>query len=328
MQGAKEQRLRRMINTPQRIPCWWIRMKKGWWQFHYEYIIMAADRINNKFRSILFMPIKWQYIILLIIFAITICYIFYPKIENFFVFYPQSSFDFTPEELRLDYKDVYFNSEDGEKLHGWFFPLKGEYPVILFCHGNAGNISHRLDNIRLLTERNLQVFIFDYRGYGKSSGSPSEKGIYMDGRAAYDYLADKEHIPPEKIVLFGRSLGGSVAIDLALNRDAGSIIVESAFVSTKDMAKTMFLFNMLSFVLPRNYNNLEKISKISIPKLIIHSEDDEIVPFSMGKKLFEASREPKYFFSIKGAGHNDTYMDGGEKYLRTFASFAYDSKIP
>ena len=144
------------------------------------------SEITKKFRSVLFMPIKWQYLILLFIFIIIICYIFYPKIESFFVFYPQSSFDFTPEQLQLDYKDVYFNTGDGKRLHGWFFPLKGEFPVILFCHGNAGNISHRLDNIRLLLEQGLQVFIFDYRGYGQSHGRPSEKGLYRDGLAAYD----------------------------------------------------------------------------------------------------------------------------------------------
>ena len=182
-------------------------------------------------------------------------------------------------------------------------------------------------DIRLLIERNIQVFIFDYRGYGRSSGSPSEKGVYMDGQAAYNYLVDKEHIPPGNIVFFGRSLGGAVAIELALNRDARSIIIESAFASTKDMAKTMFLFNLLSFVLPPNYNNLEKISNIGIPKLIIHGEDDEIIPFSMGKRIFEASREPKYFYVIRGSGHNDTFIAGGNKYFDNFVFFVNESKI-
>ena len=286
------------------------------------------SEIIKKFWGVLSMPVKWQYLILLIIFMITICYIFYPKIENFFVFCPQSSFDFTPEQLRLDYKDVYFNSEDGERLHGWFFPLETGGPVILFCHGNAGNISHRLDNIEPLTEKNLQVFIFDYRGYGKSSGSPSEKGIYMDGLAAYDYLVQEEHIQPENIVLFGRSLGGAVAIEVSLKRNIRSIIIENAFISIRDMAKTMFLFNLLSFILPSNYNNLEKISNIHVPKLIIHSEEDEIVPFSMGEKLFEASREPKYFYPIKAARHNDTFIMGDDEYFRAFASFVNESKIP
>ncbi|MFC1534070.1 alpha/beta hydrolase [Thermodesulfobacteriota bacterium] len=273
------------------------------------------------------MPIKWPYLILLILIFTSSCYFFYPKIENFFIFFPQSSYDFTPEGLHLDYKDVHFNSVDGVKLHGWFFPLNREYPVVLFCHGNAGNISHRLDNIRLILERKIQVFIFDYRGYGKSAGSPSEKGIYMDGQAAYDYLVNKEHIAPENIVLFGRSLGAAVAIDMALQNDVRSVIIESGFVSTKDMAKSMFLFNIISFILPPNYNNLEKIAHIRVPKLIIHGEDDEIVPFRMGKSLFHASKEPKYFFPLKGAGHNDTYIVGGEKYFQIITSFIRDSRI-
>lgn len=252
--------------------------------------------------------------------------IFYTKIENFFVFYPQATFDLTPEELRLNYRDVYFSSEDGTALHGWFFPLQDKEPVILFCHGNAGNISHRLDNIRPFLERNLQVFLFDYRGYGKSSGSPSEEGIYQDGRAAYDYLVHHEHIPPDNVVLFGRSLGAAVAIDVALRRDIRSIIIESAFTSMKDMAGTLFLFNLFSSVLPANYNNLDKINHIKVPKLIIHGEEDNLVPFRMGMDLFEKANDPKSFFPIKGAGHNDTYMMGGDPYFQAIVKFVRDSK--
>ena len=273
------------------------------------------------------MPVKWPYLILLVIILITLFYLYYPRIESFFVFYPQSSFDFAPEGLCLKYKEVYFHSEDGERLHGWFFPLETGGPVILFFHGNAGNISHRLDNIRLLLERDVQVFIFDYRGYGKSSGTPSEKGVYMDGRAAYDYLAKEERIASENIVLFGRSLGASVAIDTALNRYARSIIIESGFTSVRDMAKGMFPFNLLNFAIPPNYNNLNKIGNLSMPKLIMHGEEDEIVPLSMGKRLFDAANAPKYFYSIKGAGHNDIYVVGGEKYFKAFIDFVNQSRI-
>ena len=273
------------------------------------------------------MPVKWPYLLLILIFFITAGSVFYSKIENFLIFFPQSNFDLTPEKFRLKYKDVFFRAEDGIGLHGWFFPLKGDYPVIIFCHGNAGNISHRLENISLILERKIQVFIFDYRGYGRSEGRPSETGIYMDGRAAYDYLIKREGISAEKIVLFGRSLGAAVAIDLALNRKAKSLVIESAFTSTKDMAKTMFLFNIASFILPPNYNNLDKISRVHIPKLIMHGDDDEIVPFDMGQQLFTASKDPKYFYKIGGAGHNDTYIAGGERYLQAFVSFVYNAKI-
>ncbi len=273
------------------------------------------------------MPIKWPYLLCLILLMVTLFYLFYPKIENFFLFFPESPFDLTPKDLRLNYKDVYFTTKDGKTLHGWFFPLEGESPVILFCHGNAGNISHRLDNITLLLEQKLKVFIFDYRGFGKSPGSPSEKGLYLDGLAAYDYLFQKEHIPSSDIILFGRSLGAAVAIEVALKKDIRSLIIESAFTSTKEMAKTLFLFNLLSPFLPAHYNNLKKIPHITVPKLIIHGEEDEIVPFSMGQELFTASKDPKYFSSLKGAGHNDTYLVGGKEYFQMIAAFAGESKI-
>ncbi|MGD2127217.1 MAG: alpha/beta hydrolase [Desulfobacteraceae bacterium] len=273
------------------------------------------------------MPIKWVYLVCLILIAGGCFYLFYPNIENFFVFFPQSSFDLTPKDLRLTYRDVYLNTEDRKGLHGWFFPLGQESPVILFFHGNAGNISHRLDNIDRLLKKGLQVFIFDYRGYGKSGGRPSEKGIYRDGLAAYDYLVKKENFNPNNIVLFGRSLGAAVAIEVALRNTVKAVILESAFTSTKDMAKSMFLFALLSPFLPANYNNLNKIGRITVPKLFIHGDADEIVPFSMGERLFEVARAPKYFLRLEGAGHNDTYIAGGKAYFEKFARFARDSKI-
>ena len=273
------------------------------------------------------MPITGINLIILILFLFVLAYFFYPQIENSFIYYPDSSFDTVPSEWRLNYEEVCFDTEDKKRLHGWFFPLEGEAPVILFCHGNAGNISHRLENIKFLLDRGLQVFIFDYRGYGRSPGKPSENGLYQDGLAAYDFLAKRTHISPERIVPFGRSLGASVAIQIALKRDVRALIIESAFTSTKEMAKTIFLFKALAFLLPPHYNNLKKITRISVPKLIIHGENDDIVPFSMGQRLYHESTPPKYFFPIKGAGHNDTYLMGGKKYFETLARFVKESKI-
>ena len=173
----------------------------------------------------------------------------------------------------------------------------------------------------------LQVFIFDYRGYGKSSGRPSEKGLYRDGLAAYTYLVEKEKIPPERIILFGRSLGASVAIEIAWRKSARSIIIESAFTSIKDMAKAMGPFRTLAWAVPANYNNLEKIGRIHIPIFIIHGDQDEIVPFQMGQSLFKAAQEPKYFLELSGAGHNDTYVKGGEDYFRAFTTFVKNGRI-
>ncbi len=273
------------------------------------------------------MSIKWPYILVLVLFFIFFCYTFYPKIENFFVFFPQSAFDLTPQDLRMVYKDVYFNTDDDQRLHGWFFPTAKTNPVILFFHGNAGNISHRLDNIKRLLEKDLQVFIFDYRGYGKSTGRPTEKGLNLDGLAAYGYLVEKEKIPPRKIILFGRSLGAAVAINIACQKPIGSIIIESAFTSVRDMAKTILLFRLFSWIMPLSYNNLEKIAAVKAPVCIIHGDSDDVVPFHMGQRLFEAAKEPKYFLRLAGAGHNDTYIVGGEEYFRIFAQFARGNAI-
>jgi fermentation-respiration switch protein FrsA (DUF1100 family) len=282
---------------------------------------------SNRFRRVVFMPINWIYLLCLVLLIVTSFYLFYPKIENFFVFFPETAFDNTPHELNLRYRDIYFHTEDGERLHGWFFPLKEEFPLILFCHGNAGNVSHRLENITPLLEQRLQVFIFDYRGYGKSSGRPSEKGLYLDGLAAYDYLINEERIPPTNIIPFGRSLGAAVAIEIALGRRVRSIIIESAFTSTKEIARSIALFHLFSFFLPAHYNNLKKIGSVATPKLIIHGKEDEIVSFSVGQKLFDAAKEPKYFFPVQGAGHNDTFIVGRRRYFETLSTFAYHSEI-
>lgn len=273
------------------------------------------------------MPISGVYLVLLILIIAFMLYLLYPRIESFFIFFPETHLDYTPDELNMGYKEVYFTAADGERLHGWFFPLKGECPVILFCHGNAGNISHRLENVGLLLRENLQVFLFDYRGYGRSSGSPSERGIYLDGLAAYDYLVEKERIPQANVIPFGRSLGAAVAIEISLKRKARSLIVESAFTSTREVARSTLLFFPVSYLLPAHYNNLKKIGRVSVPKLIIHGKADEIIPFSMGPMLFEAATAPKYFLPLERAGHNDTFIVGGRRYFEAFAQFAYSSVL-
>jgi len=273
------------------------------------------------------MPINGIWLILLVLFLGFSFYFFYPKIENFFIFYPDPSLETVPTDWGLNYEDVSFEASDGTKLHGWFFPLPDKEPTILFCHGNAGNISHRIENVKLLVDYGLQVFIYDYRGYGKSGGKPSEAGLYQDGLAAYDYLVERKKIPSSRIIPFGRSLGAAVAMEIATRRDVRSLIIESAFTSTKDMAKSMFLFQLLSPFLPPHYNNLRKIKGITVPKLIIHGETDGIVPFSMGQRLYQAACVPKYFFAINGAGHNDTYFIGGKRYFKIFSDFAKNSRI-
>jgi fermentation-respiration switch protein FrsA (DUF1100 family) len=287
---------------------------------------MVSGELIKKIWRILRMPVKWIYLLCLALAVVVSFYLFYPKVEDFFVFFPQKKFDFVPEGFRLTYRDVYFDTEDGKSLHGWFFPLPQGGPVILYCHGNAGNISHRLDQVSRLLGKNLQVFMFDYRGYGRSVGSPSEKGIYADGVAAYDYLVAKEGLSPDNIVLYGHSLGAAVVVEVALRRKVKSLILESAFTSTREMAKTMFLFWFFSPFVPVHYNSVEKLPRIQVPVLIMHGEADEIVPFSLGERLYGAARAPKFFFPLKGAGHNDTYLVGGDAYFERFAVFAREGR--
>ena len=253
--------------------------------------------------------------------------LFYPWIENFFAFCPDRSFEATPAQWGLTAEDVYFEAADGTRLHGWFFPGPPQAPMILFSHGNGGNISHRLENVGLLLDRGLRVFIYDYRGYGRSSGRPSEDGIYQDAVAAYDYLVSQKQISPCHIISFGRSLGACAAIEVARKRQIRSLIIESAFTSTKEMARQMLVFRLLSPCLPTHFNNLGKIQKVDLPKLIVHGDADEVVPFSMGQRLYAAAPDPKCFYPIPGAGHNDTYRVGGSAYLDAVGRFARDSSL-
>ncbi len=273
------------------------------------------------------MQIKWPVLVLLLFMAGAAFCIFYSRIENFFVFFPDRTHEFTPERSGLTYQDVFFETGDGVCLHGWFFPLPEDAPVILFCHGNAGNISHRLENVRFIVDRGIQVFIFDYRGYGKSAGRPSEKGVTLDGLAAYDDLIGRAGISPARITVFGRSLGAAVALEVALERDVKCLVMESGFTSTKDMAKTLFPFSLLSPLLPAHYDNLSKIPLLKAPKLIVHGREDDIVPFFMGKKLFTAAKDPRFFYALDGAGHNDTYLVGGKAYFDTLEAFVRTGRM-
>jgi hypothetical protein len=278
-------------------------------------------------RKAVFMPIHWAYLVALVLILAVSFYLFYPRVENFLIFFPQSTLDFKPEEFGLQYKEAFFDTEDGERLHAWFFPSETDSPVILHCHGNAGNISHRLDLVQPFLRNGLSLFLYDYRGFGRSSGRPYEPGLYRDGLAAWNYLVEKEKVAPERIVLHGHSIGAAVAVEVALKKNVRGLVIESGFTSTKDMAKTMALFALFSPLLPVHYNNIEKISRLGLPKLIVHGDRDEIVPFSMGQKLFEAAMPPKFFCAVKDAGHNDVLIVGGEKYFEVFAEFVRNGKI-
>ncbi len=240
--------------------------------------------------------------------------------EKGIVFFPDPYLVGTPRDYGLEYEEIYFTAEDGVRLHGWWVP-RASAPVLLWFHGNAGNISHRLENIKLLHDlAEIQVFIFDYREYGKSEGRISREGTFQDAAAAYRYVIESRQVPAGEVVLFGRSLGTALATDLAVRLPCRSLIIESAFTNSSDMAKLYapFMFDWRPSI---PYDNLGKIGKLKVPLLIIHGSDDEIIPVEMGRRLYAAAREPKEFYLIPGAHHNDTYVVGGRAYFDRLKAF-------
>lgn len=246
--------------------------------------------------------------------------------ENKFIYFPMKfpRGQWQPQAFGLQAEDRYFETPDGYRLHGWFFAKDQAKTTLLWCHGNAGNITDRLDNIAQLRNLAINIFIFDYRGYGRSQGTPSEKGIYLDAEAAYDYLTSRADVDQDNVVLFGRSLGGAVAVDLATKRPCAGLILESTFTSAKDMAKTSFGLIPVHWVMKTRLNAVRKIKSVYVPLLVLHGTSDSVVPFELGQKLFAAANEPKEFFEIQGADHNDTYVVGGPPYFNKLHAFVQD----
>ncbi len=235
------------------------------------------------------------------------------------IYFPETAVESSPADIGLAFDEIFFKSSGGAKLQAWFVKASSSAPVVIFCHGNAGNISHRLAKIKLLNSIGLSVFIFDYRGYGRSSGKPSEKGMYFDAEAAYDWLVSK-NIPREKIIFYGESIGSAVAVELALRRGPAALILESPFLSIREMAKKVLPGVPDILLCAWKYDNLAKLPKISSPILVLHSRHDEMVPFGMGVKLFEAANVPKEFVELDG-GHNEGYAVSGKKYINGIAGF-------
>ncbi len=246
-------------------------------------------------------------------------FLFIRLFEKSNLYFPMSSIEATPESIGLDYEKISLMTSDGIMIAGWFIQSKKPRATLLFCHGNAGNISHRLEKIRILNRLDLNILIFDYRGYGRSEGSPSEHGLYIDAETAYRYLINIKKISPEMIVVFGESLGAAVAVDLAYKHYLGGIIIEGGFPSVRDMAKKLFPF-IPGFVYKNRFDSLKKIKHIKSPKLIFHSLEDEIVPFELGEKIFRTAVEPKKLIKLQG-GHNDAFMSSYDIFVEEIDSF-------
>jgi len=242
------------------------------------------------------------------------------------IYFPAYELEADPAAAGLDFENVHVTTSDGLKLHGWFVPRAGAETTLFFLHGNAGNISHRLDNIVRLHKLGMNVFILDYRGYGHSEGAPDEKGLYRDADAGFSYLLAREDIDREHLAVFGRSLGGAVAVDLCSRVDCRRLILESTFTNTADMAREIF-FLPLGPLLTERFDSINKISKIGCPLLQFHGTRDEVIPYKLGNKLFQAASRPKWFVDIPGAGHNDTYVKGDAPYFEKIRTFLTTSSL-
>ena len=244
------------------------------------------------------------------------------RIEDRFIFHPDHVTDRDPSHIGLRFEDVFFTTQDGLRLHGWFIPHQEARATLVWFHGNAGNISDRLLNIKLLHDRiETNIFIFDYRGYGRSEGTASEKGTYLDGEAAIKYLLGRDDAGVRRLILFGRSLGAAVAAEMAIRFNSLGLILESPFVSIREMARAIFPSLPIAWLLRTRYDTMEKVRLIKTPILVLHGDRDATVPFAQGKKVFEIASEPKRFHRIVGASHNDTFVVGGEEYYGALREF-------
>jgi len=241
-------------------------------------------------------------------------------VQDRLLYFPVTHISATPADINLSFETINLTTSDGVVLSGWFIPAENARGVVLFFHGNAGNISHRLDSIQIFHRLGLSVFIIDYRGYGQSEGSPSEQGLYRDADAAWQYLVEDRQIPPEKIILFGRSLGGAVAVWLAQQHPPGVLILESTFTSVPDVAAKLYPFLPVRWLVRSQYNSLERLPNIKCPILVIHSPDDEIIPYDHGLQLFAAAQDPKEFLELAG-GHNEGFLMMGQTYEAGLAEF-------
>ncbi|OHB71039.1 MAG: alpha/beta hydrolase [Planctomycetes bacterium RBG_13_63_9] len=243
---------------------------------------------------------RWPLIIYLLVLLLMMLF------ESWFIYYPVRYPRGQWQPKGLAFEDAWFEAADGTRIHGWYVPHENPRATVLFCHGNAGNLSDRADALRVLHDDvGVSVLIFDYRGYGRSEGKPSEPGVLADARAARAWLARREGIAENEIVLLGRSLGGAVAVDLAAADGARALVLESTFTSAPDMAALIYPWLPARYLMRTRFDSLAKIAKYHGPLLQSHSDADTIVPYSIGRRLFEAANEPKRFIDLPGRDHND-----------------------
>ncbi len=265
--------------------------------------------------------------------------------QTHFIFFPSGATYLTPAPFHVPFQDAWVpvpfstqenlassgNSSPG-KLHGWWLPNPSSNRVLLYLHGNGGNIASNLEHAVRLRNFGASVLIIDYRGYGRSTGPfPSEARVYEDAEAAWQYLVNQQKIKPEQIIIYGHSLGGAIAIDLASHHpEAGGLIAESTFTSIEDMSRRqhVYAFFPIHLLLTQKFDSLSKVPSIKIPILFIHGTGDELAPFYMSEQLHQTATGPKQLVLIEGAGHEDCAIVGGEKYKNAVEAFLKGIPIP
>ena len=238
------------------------------------------------------------------------------------VYYPEIDHEVaaTPALAKLQYEDLHLKTSDGIDLHGWFVPAHQPRGTVLFLHGNAGNISHRIDSIKMLHRLGYSTLIFDYRGYGNSGGKPTEQGTYRDAEAAWRYLTEQRHLPECRIVLFGESLGGAVAAWLAVRQKPAALVISSGFTSVPDLGQQLYPYLPVRLVARIRYDTRESMRSVTAPVLIAHSPADDIIPFEHGKALYATAKSPKKFLELAG-GHNDGFIFMREAWVKVLGDF-------
>ena len=282
--------------------------------------------------------------LLLVVAAFVFIMLFLRWREPRMLYFPDSSIEQTPDRLGLKYDDVTLTASDGVKINGWFVhapvgvaagtaaTTNSPRSTILFLHGNAGNISHRMDKLQIFADLGVDTFIIDYRGYGRSEGHPGEAGTYRDAEAAYEYVTggapSGRALPPQSIVVYGESLGSAVAVDLATEHPVGGVVIEEAFTSVGDVGQKMFPFLPVRWLVQNKYDTLSKIGRVNAPLLIFHSRNDEFFDMRHAQRLLAAAKEPKQLVELAGS-HNDAFMVSGETYREHLRDFlARISKPP
>ncbi len=239
-----------------------------------------------------------------------------------FVYFPSRDVLWTPAAIDLPFEEIYIPiaNEQDAALHGWYIPHPAPRGQILFFHGNGGNISHRLDSLKIFHDLGLAILIFDYQGYGLSHGRPSEPATYADAEAALQFLLQHDPAKDLPLIFFGRSLGGGVASWLAQKHAPRVLILESSFTSVMDMGRHYYPFLPVSLLTRYRYDTLSRIGALTCPVLVVHSPEDDIVPYELGQRLYQAAPQPKTFLEIRG-GHNEGFIISGDQYINGLRAF-------